>query len=398
MIGDDTATGRLADILRAACIASRGSPDDFTVQARHLDPYRLGRPKSHREGQWFAEWLNRLMTTTARVHLRGFHYVLIAFGGVMKPNGAPYRNTLADYQWLNNYAAKAARWLGYVPFDRFIDKRNDAPVIFRPAHALLTPTTSAVGHMGADAYREIGEDIEIHAPEIHPRLQGFGANQRYCFAFFGEKSSLDDAVRPIAQQYMANMYLCAGEISDTLVWEMARDAAQDGRPLVVFTFSDFDPSGWNMPTTISRRLQALRDLEFPGLAGQVVPVSLTLEQVLAERLPTTPVKSGERRRGKWDDAFGPALRAAASPRMMRRRKSKLTPWRCSGPPCSRSSRTRRSRPIGTRRSIAASTRRAGVGSERPRRRSLSRSTTRRWPPSRRRPKPRPRISTPRWPP
>ena len=42
----------------------------------------------------------------------------------------------------------------------------------------------------------------------------------------------------------------------------------------------------------------------------MVPVSLTLEQVIAERLPTTPVKPKEKRRNKWDQAFGPALRAA----------------------------------------------------------------------------------------
>ena len=112
------------------------------------------------------------------------------------------------------------------------------------------------------------------------------------------------------ERYGANMYLCAGEISDTLVYEMARDAATDGRQLIVFTFSDFDPAGWQMPISIGRKLQALRDLMFPGLRAQVVSVSLTLDQVIAERLPTTPVKESERRAEKWDRAFGPALRGA----------------------------------------------------------------------------------------
>jgi hypothetical protein len=114
----------------------------------------------------------------------------------------------------------------------------------------------------------------------------------------------------IAQGFGANMYLCAGEMSDTLVYEMARDAAADGRPLAGFTFSDFDPAGWQRPVSISRKLQALRDLKFPNLRAQAVPVSLTPEQVLALRLPTTPVKQGDNRRGKWDDAFGPSLREA----------------------------------------------------------------------------------------
>ena len=91
---------------------------------------------------------------------------------------------------------------------------------------------------------------------------------------------------------------------------MAQDADADGRPLVCFTFSDFDPAGWQMPISIGRKLQALRDFQFPNLRAEVAPVSLTLEQVIAERLPTTPVKTKENRAKKWDEAFGPALREA----------------------------------------------------------------------------------------
>ena len=117
-------------------------------------------------------------------------------------------------------------------------------------------------------------------------------------------------LEPIAQQYGANMFLCSGEISDTLIYHMAQDADADGRPLVCFTFSDFDPAGWQMPISIGRKLQALRDFQFPNLRAEVVPVSLTLDQVIAERLPTTPVKAKENRRDEWDEAFGPALREA----------------------------------------------------------------------------------------
>ena len=51
--------------------------------------------------------------------LRGLHYILI---GQPKPNGQPYTNTETD-DWLGSeHAAKAARWLGYIPFDRIIDQ------------------------------------------------------------------------------------------------------------------------------------------------------------------------------------------------------------------------------------------------------------------------------------
>ena len=48
---------------------------------------------------------------------------------VVKPNGAPYRNTEDDWTWLVMHAAKAASWLGYLPFDQIIDARNTEPVI-----------------------------------------------------------------------------------------------------------------------------------------------------------------------------------------------------------------------------------------------------------------------------
>ena len=65
---------------------------------------------------------------------------------------------------------------------------------------------------------------------------------------------------PIARQYDADLYLSSGEISDTLLWRMAKDGAADGRPFVVFVVADCDPSGYQMAVSIGRKLQAFRDL------------------------------------------------------------------------------------------------------------------------------------------
>jgi hypothetical protein len=86
---------------------------------------------------------------------------------------------------------------------------------------------------------------------------------------------------------------------------MAKDAAADGRPLVVFTFSDFDPAGyWDMPTAIGRKLQALRDLLFPDLEFTVVHVALGPDQVRRLELPSSPLKEGESRAAKWLELYG----------------------------------------------------------------------------------------------
>ena len=95
-------------------------------------------------------------------------------------------------------------------------------------------------------------------------LADFEPRQPYRLGFFGEKTSLEDVLGPLAVEFSADLYLTGGQISDTLMHGMASDAVADGRPLVVFTFSDFDPAGyWDMPTAIGRKLQALRDLLFP---------------------------------------------------------------------------------------------------------------------------------------
>ena len=109
---------------------------------------------------------------------------------------------------------------------------------------------------------------------------------------------------PLAEKYEADLYLPSGEISDTLLYRIAKDAAKDGRPLVVFTVSDCDPAGHQMPVSIGRKLQALRDLLFPNLRFEVVPTALTVEQVRDLDLPSTPLKETEKRADRWRAAFG----------------------------------------------------------------------------------------------
>jgi hypothetical protein len=140
---------------------------------------------------------------------------------------------------------------------------------------------------------------------------------------FGEKTSLEDVLGPIAQQHAADLYLPSGEISDTLLYQMAQLGAEDGRPIAVLCFSDCDPSGWQMPISIGRKLQALRDLHFPQLEFAVRRVALTPDHVRAYGLPDSPLKETERRAGEWKQAMDveqteiDAL-AALQPELLRR--------------------------------------------------------------------------------
>ena len=285
----------LRRILKSACEEYKASLTDLTVLSAQVDPYRIDTPAGHRDGQWLAEQLANLYGPGQRAHWRGLHYAIVADGRIRKPDGQIYRNTEDDWNWLVTNPAKAARWLGYVPFDRIIDQRNAPPIIHRKAR------------VSPQAHLSIGLDVEIpDAEDIEPLpiARGFIARQAFHFAIFGEKSSLEDVVLPIAQQFEADLYLPTGEISDTLVYQIAKEANDDGRPLVMFTLSDCDPAGHQMPVSIARKLQAFHDLFFPGLKFEVVRVALAPEQVEAEGLPSTPLKVTEKRASRWRDAFG----------------------------------------------------------------------------------------------
>jgi hypothetical protein len=126
-------SGALRSILETACRKFYLNLDDLTVLSAQVDPYRLDTPSGHRDGKWVAEQFDRLYGRTKKTHWRGLHYAIVAAGKVRKPNGSVYINTDADWQWLSETAGKAARWLGYVPFDRITDNRNAAPIIHRKA-------------------------------------------------------------------------------------------------------------------------------------------------------------------------------------------------------------------------------------------------------------------------
>ena len=60
-----------------------------------------------------------------------------------------------------------------------------------------------------------------------------------------------------------DVVLDTGDASDSHLYQMAKRAAADPRPFVVFYVSDFDPSGYAMPTAVARKFQALCDLGIP---------------------------------------------------------------------------------------------------------------------------------------
>jgi hypothetical protein len=289
--------GPLAETIREAMTETGRSLTDLTVLYVDNDPYRMDTPSGHRVAQWFAALVERFIAPDRNIHPRGVFYACVSAGDVTLPNGDRFENTAANAKFVTN-AAGLARWLRYVPFERIIDQKNDEPEVI-PAPTNETP----VGWAAADVL-----DIETLDPDalgVTAALEYFEPRQPYRLVFFGEKSSLREVLGPLAAEVGADLYLTGGQISDTLMHRMASDAVDDGRPLVVLTFSDFDPAGyWDMPTVIGRKLQALRDLLFPDLKFTVVHAALGPEQVRRLDLPDSPLKEGESRAGLWKELYG----------------------------------------------------------------------------------------------
>src|SRR5262249_30738091 len=209
--------GALRKILETACEAESVAQKALTVLSR-ADPYRLDTDTHHNNGRWLAQQLTRFYGSTKPAHWRGVHYsIIMAKVKVRKPDGSTYRNTEEDWDWLSEKAGKAARWLGYIPFDRIIDKRNNAPVIHRRPQL---ETCAAVLSDLTDV--DFPDDI----PPV-PAAAGFDARQAFSFACFGEKASLEEICLPWAETHQVDLYLGTGETSDTFIYQIARDAVAD---------------------------------------------------------------------------------------------------------------------------------------------------------------------------
>jgi hypothetical protein len=206
--------GALRQIIEAAREEHGYGLGELTVLSAQVDPYRLDTPSGHRDGAWLAKQFNRTVKRSGKIHWRGLHYAVVVQGNVRKPNGEVYRNTDEDWVWISTVAGKAARWLGYVPFDRIIDNRNAEPFIHHKAR--VTP----------EAFVSIGLDVTIPDAgdlEPAPSANGFEPRQAFHFVIFGEKASLEDVLLPIARRKHADLYLPTGEISDTLLHRIAND-------------------------------------------------------------------------------------------------------------------------------------------------------------------------------
>jgi hypothetical protein len=307
-------TGVLGKKLRLHCELEGCSMDALTVLSNENDPYRHDNERGHRSGQWFAEMVERFVPSNVKVHLRGMHYRISSAGDVERPRyinrclqWTAYVNDFPNWQYVSEDASDAARWLGYVPFDRIVDERNAPPEVYTledlqaESFEELRQRKTYAGkgmYVGGGLIGDVQFSADIWASADISYLQPCRIVQ------IGEKSSLRPVLGPIAERVQGELLLPNGELSITHLYDMCLRASLDPRPLIVLYFSDFDPSGYHMPTNVARRIQALRDLCFPDLKVELRHVALTLKQAQEYDLPSTPLKETELRGERWKERWG----------------------------------------------------------------------------------------------
>jgi len=297
-------SGPLATFLAEEAARAELSPLDLLVLSPKHDPFNETRA-NRVAAEWFVEQVNRLKPY-GEVHLRGMYYRCVAVGDVRLPDGKPFVGSHPNSQFVEA-AGKYARHLGLISFSRIVDERAAPPELYvsdekHPvASAEPIPRELTVfGYINPAPILPPLEDfiptISTSAPEL-PR-------QPFRICLIGEKTSLGEVLRPIAEEVRGEMLLATGEVSEAAVFGICSRAAADKRRLRLLYFSDFDPAGWQMPISVARKLQAHIHREFHDLDVRLIRVALTVEQVIEFDLPDSPIKPGEKRAKAWLRKWG----------------------------------------------------------------------------------------------
>jgi hypothetical protein len=276
--------------------------ETLIVQTKHSDPFFAGLPYRRKAAEWFAELWNRFGFGPG-THIRRMHYILVSHGStIVCPDGTPYENTAPCWTTLSE-ASKGARYLGLVPAGDFVDRRNDEPYEYlahnaAPASVSVSEATGLATTLGLRINDTLAElpDFDFTPPFV---------DQGYHVEIWCEKSTMNDILLPLAQEYdNVNVITGTGEISTTHCYNLVQRAEASGRPVRILYISDFDPGGMSMPVAAARKIEFFIRCDNLDLDVQVRPIVLTHDQCIEYRLPRTPIKETEARGARFEARFG----------------------------------------------------------------------------------------------
>lgn len=284
---------------------------DLIVLDRNNDPYYAGVPAMRTVAEWFARYW-REFGYTNESFIRRFHYRAL---GIPKPNGEPYQNTEHDAVWAN-LGSRQARYLGLLDPETFVDHRNPQPHIY-----LSHDYEEVITWRGDDVYiddwdlPDIGLsppawlrnfELDWEMPSIYVQSYVYDNSlQPYHLEIWCEKSTMNDILVPLCEEYGVNLITSIGTQSITGVIKLLRArVGVIGKPTRIFYISDFDPAGDTMPTGVARQIEFW--LEYYGMTDDIKlkPIVLTKQQVRNYKLPRMPIKEKETRKAKFEERYG----------------------------------------------------------------------------------------------
>lgn len=285
---------------------------DLLALSPSNDPFYVGQPRQLDWAKWFTNlWYS--FGLSSGVHLRRIHYQLVSQDPpLITPDNMVYENTDNCWDKLGN-ASKWARYLGIIPLEAFVDRRNPDPLI----QAFFVEDKSP--SIGVGTYWE--DQIEKYSinpspnlgslPDELPSLPEFclegyrEIQQPFLIEIWAEKTTMNDVLEPLCQRYGVNLVTGAGELSITAVSkEFISRVAEAKRPARILYISDFDPAGIGMPISVARKIEFELYRQNLGFDIKLQPIVLTASQIKKYRLPRVPVKDSDSRKGNFQAAYG----------------------------------------------------------------------------------------------
>jgi hypothetical protein len=322
-----------------ATAAELGLPNvrELLVLAPGNDPLYKGTEADRRDAEWFADLWQRFGYTRG-VHLRRAHYQVLSTG-CQTSNGTAYENTEGCWAALCK-AAAAARLLGLVDAEAFVDRRNPEPVVNRwPRTEPPEPGWSRLYDFERPSWElPSAEPPELPSggswmlpfvpywalPEIEPQpvywprfeplpdqpgveVTGYDYgpdDQPVLVEVWIEKSTMQDVLGPLCASLNINLVTGVGNQSITAAVRLLRRAERHGKPAHVLYVSDFDPAGEHMPAAVARQAQFWRDRLDVTEPLTLDPLVLTRGQVAEYALPRVPIKDSDRRAAAFEARNG----------------------------------------------------------------------------------------------
>ncbi|MET4151720.1 hypothetical protein BjapCC829_24755 [Bradyrhizobium barranii] len=267
------------------------------------DPWMAEADFRSKHAYWIADIFERF-DIRSRVHVRRVHYRLVSQEPpILQVDGTPYVNSFDCFNRLCD-AIRDARYLDLISTDVVIDRRNPEPVINRSDDDDTAAEIEIIG--GSVERRDFGPSYappDVNLPEVL-FSQEPSIGQPYHLEIWIEKSSMDEVLLPLSQEFRVNVARFIGEVSATACKDLVERAIASGKPVRIGYISDFDPAGLSMPIAAAVKIDWFAKKSDVDLDIRLEPLALTEAQCLQYQLPRTPIKKTENRAAGFEARYG----------------------------------------------------------------------------------------------